>query len=119
VFKPKVAEGYEWVQPVDQADFDAVYQLDGSPVAEQWTPIRIRTLEADEGGRPLQRADLPWLSGHALVFRDQAYREVGEVLAASGEFLELELVDGSDRLWLFNVCCVADVLDEEASELVR
>jgi hypothetical protein len=119
VFKPEVVEGYEWVQPVEQADFDAVYQLDGSPVAVHWTPIRVRTLQVDDRGLPLRRADLPWLGGHALVFREHAYRAAAEALAAAGEFLELDLVDGSDRLWLYNVCCVADVLDEEASDLVR
>jgi hypothetical protein len=119
VFRPIVVEGFEWVQPVDEADQDAVYQLDGMPRAAGWRPIRVRRLDVDERGRPWRPADLPWLGGHALVFRDSAYRAVGGVLAGAGEFLELDLVDGTDRLWLFNACQVVDALDEEASGVVR
>ena len=50
VFRPVVAEGFEWVQPIDQADFDAVYQLDGTPRASGWKPIRVRRLQADDEG---------------------------------------------------------------------
>jgi hypothetical protein len=76
-------------------------------------------LETDERGQELRPADSPWLGGHALVFRDRAYRAVGEILAPAGEFLELALEDTSDRLWLFNACCLVDALDEQASDLVR
>lgn len=119
IFQPVPLEGHEWVQPVEERDFDAIYQLDGSPAAERWSPIPVRRLEVDDQGRPLQPSDLPWLGSHALVLRDRAYRAIGGLLAASGEFLELDLVDGTDRLWLYNVCCIADVLDEAASDLVR
>ncbi len=119
VFRTVVVEGFEWVQPVEEGDFDAVYQVDGTPVGSGWKPIRVRRLEADDRGRPWLPADLPWLGGHALVFRERAYRAVGGVLAGAGEFLELDLVDGTDRLWLFNVCQVVDALDEEASGVVR
>jgi hypothetical protein len=114
-----VVEGFEWVQPLDQSDFDSVYQLDGRQVGQGWQRIRVKTIESDDRGRPLRRADLPWLGGHALVFRDQVVHDVSNLLAGSGEFLELELADGSDPLWLFNVSDVADALDEDASDLVR
>jgi hypothetical protein len=119
VYKAAVVEGFEWVQPLDEADFDAVYQLDGTQVTQRWKPIRVKTLESDDRGRPLRRADLPWLGGHALVFRDRARDAVAELLAGSGEFLELELADDSDRFWLYNARSVADALDEDASDLVR
>ena len=119
VFRPVVAEGFEWVQPVDETDFDAVYQLDGTPRASGWKPIRVRRLQADDKGRPWQPADLPWLGGHALVLRERACQALGELLGQFGELLELDLVDDLDRLWLFNVCSVVDGLDQDASKVVR
>jgi Immunity protein family (Imm11) len=119
LFRPVVAEGFEWVQPVDKGDFDSVYQLEGTPIAGRWKPIRVRRLDVDEQGKPLRVADLPWLGGHALVFRDRAYRAFSQMLSGHGEFLPLDLVDGTDRLWLLNVCRVIDALDEEASKMVR
>lgn len=119
IFRPLVRDGFEWVQPVDEGDFDAIYQLDGSPLTSRWKPIRVRRLTTDQQGASLAAADLPWLGGHALVFRERAFRAVGDVLADAGEFLELDLADKTDRLWLFNVCQVVDALDEEASRIVR
>jgi hypothetical protein len=119
VFRPVVAEGFEWVQPVDDNDFDAVYQLDGTPRARQWRPIQVRRLEADDNGRPWLPADSPWLGAHALVFRERGYQLVDGLLGDAGEFLELDPVDGTDRLWLYNVTQVVDALDEEGSGLVR
>lgn len=119
VFRPDVVEGFEWVQPLDEKDFDAMYQLDGTPVSSSWKPIPVRRLEGDNKGRPWLPADVPWLGGHALVFRERAYQAVGGVLAGAGEFLELDLVDGTDRLRLFNACHVVDALDEKASDVVR
>src|SRR5436190_4746983 len=108
VFKPVVTEGIEWVQSVEQADYVGVLRLDGTPKAEGWTPLPVQRLEADEYGRPLRPVDLPWLGGHARVFRDAAREEISDLFADAGEFLELDLVDGTDRLWLFNVCTVRD-----------
>lgn len=119
VYEPVVAEGFEWVQPVDESDFDRVYQLDGTPLSAGWKPIRVRRLQADEKGNAWRPADMPWLGGHALVFRDDARRAIQDVLADFGEFLELDLVDDSGQAWLFNVCTVVDALDEEASKIVR
>jgi hypothetical protein len=114
-----LVERFEWVQPLDEADFDAVYQLDGTQVSQRWKTVKVKTLEADDRGRPFQRADLLWLAGHALVFRERAYDAVAGLLADSGEFLRLELAGDSDQLWLYNARSVADALDEDASDLVR
>ena len=119
VYSPAVVEEFEWVQPRSERDFDAVYQLDGSSRKRGWRPIAVRRLDRDDDGRPLRAAELPWLDGHALVLSDRALEAIGEVLGDSGEFLQLDLVDGSGRLWLFNVLNVVDGLDESASELVR
>ena len=119
VYRPAVPEGFEWVLPFDQEAFEGVNRLVGSPMAAQWQPTRVQMLAADESGKPRRPADMPWLGEDALVFRDRAYQIVAEILSDAGEFLPLDLVDGTDRLWLFNACSVVDALDEESSELVR
>lgn len=120
VFAAEPLDGFEWVQPADERDFDAIYQLDGARRGHAWTPIRMRVLERlDDKGPRLRRADVPWLGQHALVIRTAALEKVRDVLGTAGEFLELHLVDGDDSMWLFNVCRVLDALDEEGSDLVH
>lgn len=120
VYRPTVTEGYEWVQPVDEADFDAVYQLNGKSLASRWAPIRMHVINTDEHGKAGRHADLPWLGGHALALRERAFESIGYLLADFGELLELNLDDNNgERLWLFNVRNRLDVLDEEQSEIVR
>lgn len=120
VFLPESVDGFEWIQPIEESDFDAVYQLDGSSRTSEWTPIRMRALERlDDRGRLLRSSDIPWLGEHALVFRNDSYEAVREVLNGSGEFLELVLANSGEALWLFNVCRVIDALDEARSDVVR
>ena len=120
VFAAEPIDGFEWVQPAKERDFDAIYQLDGSSRAGGWTPIPMRRLEhLDDQGPRLRRADIPWLGQHALVMRREALEAVRDVLNPAGEFLELHLADTPDRMWLFNVCRVVDALDEPGSDLVR
>ena len=119
IFLPDVSEGFEWVQPVDERDFDAVYQLVGQQVGADWRPIRVRRLTSDGKGRPWERAAMPWLGQNALVFREHARAAVADVLEDAGEFLELEPTDDTDRLWLFNAHQVSGTVDAEASVFVR
>ena len=119
VFSPRVAEEYEWVQPISESDYDTVYQLDGTPLDRSWRPIAVRRLNYDDEGHPLRAADLPWLDRSALVLTDHALQAVGGILEGSGEFLRVDPTDGTGPLWLFNVLNVTDALDERASDLVR
>lgn len=119
VFRPVVTEGFEWVQPVDEADFDSVYQLKGKPLVRLWAPVRMFVIGTDDRGAARLPADLPWLGGHALVLRERARKAIGYLLADFGEFLDLKLDDSVEQLWLFNARNVVDALDEEASKIVR
>lgn len=118
VYRPVVADGFEWVQPVDERDFDAVYRLDGQPRGTSWTPVRVRRIVSD-GGVELSQADTPWLDGQTIVSRAGAHPVLRNVLGGAGESLELALEDGQEQLWLFNVCTVVDALDESRSDLIR
>lgn len=75
-------------------------------------------LREDEGSK-LHRVDLPWVGSHALAFRDTARPVARELLAPAGEFLDLDQVEESEAVWLFNLCRVIDALDEDRSDLVR
>lgn len=120
VFAAEPMDGFEWVQPAKERDFDGIYHLDGSSRVDGWIPIPMRRLERlDDQGPRLRRADIPWLGEHALVMRREALEAVRDVLNPAGEFLELHLVDAPDPMWLFNVCRVVDALDESGSDLVR
>lgn len=119
VFRPIVAEGFEWIQPVRERDLHLLYDLDGTSRAAKWRPVSVRGLTRDDLGRPLLRADMPWLGGHAIVLDDRAREAVGAILGEAGEFLPLDPVDRDGGLWLFNACRIVDALDEASSELVR
>ena len=117
VFQPVVPEGFEWILPVDDADFEVVRSLDGTSRRAGWRPIPVRVLRADEDGSTRRSADIPWLGDHVLVLSCRGVGVLGEVLSRSGELLPLECDDG--EYWLFNALRVVDALDFEASELVR
>jgi hypothetical protein len=118
IYRPRAVDGYEWVQPVHEGDFDSAY-LASHASRPDWLPMPIRRLTADERGRQWKRADLPWLADHALVLRDRARDALEPILAGAGEFLELQSVGDTDRFWLFNCLTMCDALDEAESDIVR
>jgi len=117
VYEPGVRPGFEWVLPVDDADHEYLWSLDGNPRHETWRPVQVGRLTVAEDGAPLADADLPWLGGHVLVLRQRAVTALGSLLERHGELLPLSCPDAD--LWLFNTTTVVDALDEERSELVR
>lgn len=118
VFVPEITERQEWVRPCNERDQDALQALDGTALASSWAPVPVEMIR-DDNGTKLDQADLPWVGGHALTFRDTAVGIARALLEPVGEFLELNLVDERERLWLFNVTLVIDALDEDRSDLVR
>lgn len=59
------------------------------------------------------------LGASSMALRTRALEVLHDTLAPFGEFLDLDMVDGTGPVTVFNVTCVPDVLDENASELVR
>jgi hypothetical protein len=117
VFDPRPAEGFEWVQPVSEDDFDRVYHLDGSSVSNGWNPLLVNRFAPDsQGGRA---ADVPWLDRDGLVLSERAYIAARNLLEPWGEFLQLQDADTGSLLWLHNVTRVVDALDESRSALER
>lgn len=116
VYQPLVAEGYEWVNCHDDQNYETFLELDGSPRAERWNPIKVLRVRADEG-REFHCSDFPWLGAHALVMRMKAVDALRDILDAHGEILPLT-TDDDVELFAFNARTV-DALDEALSSIVR
>lgn len=117
IYKFEVLEGFEWVLPLDDADFDVFSAFDGTPRREGWAPIRVRLLKEVERGQHLADSDLPWLSSAAPVFRARAAEALGDLLAEHGELLPLACDEAELRV--LNVLRVVDALDFDRSKVVR
>lgn len=118
IFQINAPEGFDWVLPVDEQDFEAL-RFDGRPRQGSWTPIKMRRLTIDERGRPLAESDFPSCSGgEMLLLRQGAVDALGDILTACGELLPLECVGGTP-LWTLNVTTLIEALDEESSKLLR
>src|SRR2546423_13873416 len=109
-------EGFEWIKPLNEADFERFRHFNGTPKSELWKPIPMRLITSDEAGVSLAKSDMPWLGRHAPVLRQRAWVALHEVLSCFGEFLPLRC-EGSG-LHLFNTTTVIDALDEDRSTLI-
>lgn len=117
IYEFEVVEGYEWVVPTNEADFEVFRTFDGTPLAETWHPVPMRMIQEDYLGRPLRDSDAPWLGKHTPVLRRGATGPLADVLESNGELLPLECRD--EHLVVFNATRVLDALDEDRSSLVR
>ena len=117
VFRPVPLDGYEMARLIDPADYEATYQLwNGTPRLTNWRPIPV-SLVTIEGEELLLRSDAPWLGSHALVLRAQPLSVLADILGGHGEILPLRCAEA--ELAAFNVTCVVDALDQNASSVVR
>ncbi len=117
LFEPEVRPGFEWVLPVNDADHEYLWSLDGTPRLRGWHPIPVTRLTVEEDGQPRAKSDFPWLGAHVLVLRERAVATLEPALRSCGELLPLACPDA--ELWLFHALTVADALDESASGIVR
>lgn len=116
IYEPLVAEGYEWVNTVQEDDYEAFLQFDGQPLASMWKPIAVRRVRADER-QAFNASDFPWLGSHALIMRRSAVDALRDILDANGEVLPLSTDDGVE-LSVLNVRIV-EALDEANSSLMK
>jgi hypothetical protein len=114
--EPMVREGYEWVNCVNQEDYEVFAGFDGSPRRGDWRPISVRRVRADEQ-HEFRQSDFPWLGSDALVMRPSAVEALRDILDANGEVLPLSTDDGVE-LFVLNAR-VIDALDEANSSLMK
>jgi hypothetical protein len=111
-----IREGYEWVNCVNDADYEVFVKFDGSPRVAQWKPVLVRRVQADEH-HEFMPSDFPWLGSDALVMRRRAVESLQDILDAHGETLPLATEDGTE-LFVFNARIV-DALDETRSSVMK
>lgn len=46
IYRPAVPEGFEWVLPVDDDDFETFQGFDGTRLGSSWKPIHVKVLES-------------------------------------------------------------------------
>jgi hypothetical protein len=117
VFEPGVREGYEWINAVDDDDYDKFLSFDGASKIDDWKPVRVRRV-ACLAGKIGFASDFPWLGCHALVLGEAAVKALGQMVQTCAEILPLEVVNGPSA-WVLNILKVMDALDEEKSEVQR
>ena len=111
------SEHYESVSCVVDGDYDVFNAFQGSPVAENWKPVRVERGPKSEGDPGLP-SDFPWLTRNELIMRTRAVVALRDMLEAGGEILPLATDDGV-ALYAFNVTRVLDAMDEENSIIKR
>ena len=116
VYRSTPTEGYEWLLPEDDGDFETFLALAGHPQSA-WRPPAMKLLKVADDGRPLRPAGMPWLGSHVLILRDRAVDSIGPILEPHGQLLPLACTEA--RLVVFDAQVLPGVLDEERSELVR
>ena len=114
IFKPAVPEGYEWVVPRTDADYEALRSIAEWSAVSSHVKCEMILVKSDEG-QLFRRADMPWLGSSFLVLRDQAIDTVGSVLKDHGELIPLLFSDGD--LAIFNAPLLSNVLDRQNSDL--
>ena len=117
IFQPIPVDGYEWINCVDEADYEVFTCFDGSPRGGSWKPIRVKRVPADEH-QTAKQSDFPWLGAHALVMRPRAVTGLAQLLEPHGEILPLA-TDADVGLFVLNVLHIIDALDEGRSEILR
>lgn len=114
IFEPEVQEGFEWIAPVDEDDYEFLATLGGTRLKSRWRPLRMRLITADEG-ESFKESDFPWLGRHLPVLSDRASRVVEPLVEKDAELLPVDCKGRS--LWLLNAYTVVDALDLDRSRV--
>jgi hypothetical protein len=118
VYDPLNVGGYEFCYPVNRKDFETIaLQINGESRKHTWAPLKVQ-LVRDNQGQKLAESDSPWAgTSSALMFRPRAISVLKSMLLKYGELLPLDCDDAD--LVVYNVTCMVNALDEEASIIDR
>jgi hypothetical protein len=115
IFEPDVLEGYEWIVPANEDDFELLTTLNGTRHKGGWTPLPMQLVTTNDRGAPRKLSDFPWLGADVPVLSDRARAVVEPLVERDAEFLSVACEGRS--LWLLNVCTIVDALDMERSKV--
>lgn len=117
VFVPTVPVGCEWVTVDDHRQLEKMLAA-GSRRIPWWSwPIRAIHIAQDDDG-PRDAVDAPWMGSHGFVIKAPARARLRPVFGRAAQYVP---VAGTPypRLFYVHVHNLADVLDENRSEIVR
>lgn len=117
IYGMMLGENYECVSCVTSEGYAVFRTFQGSPLVENWRPVRVERGPIDDF-HPALPSDFPWLTGCELIMRRRAVFALRDMLEAGGEILPLATDDGI-ALFALNVTRVLDALDEERSVVKR
>lgn len=116
IYEVMPRDGYEWINLVNDNDYEIFDTLDGERMGSSWQPLRVKVVGPTKR-RKFQRSDFPWLGGYALVMRASAADCLRDILESNGEILPIFGDDGSD-MFVFN-SKILDALDVCHSSLIN
>ena len=115
-------DNFATLLPADDADLlNGVFSADGRPKSWHIRPRVKPALEKNEK-KQLPLGDISFIMGASVVLNERAHAVLGEFLLPFGEFLELDLIDGTglaggdQTLHFYNITRVIPCIDFERSE---
>lgn len=117
IFKPRPVEGEEWAISADADQSEMLLSVGPHTIAENWRPLKFRSLLGDEG-KIFTPVDAPWMGSHGLVVKPAARAIIEPLFGGSVEYVPITGT-AYDELYYVHVLRYADVLDLERSELKR
>ncbi len=116
IYQPLYEEGYEFCHPMDREFVRIADLCNGMRRAKTWKSLNMKLLRIDEGKR-LVESDTPWLDSYIFIVRPRVITALCPLLLEYGELLPLHCPGA--ELWLYNVTCVINALNEAASAIDR
>src|SRR4051794_11780959 len=117
IYKPILAEGYQFVHPVPPDDWDSLeHRVDVHSEGAAWTPRLLELIREDEG-KNLVRGDWLYLSHHIPVLRPGAALAIKHVLDPGDQLLPM--TSGKETLYFLKPKWTLDAVDETASDVRR
>ena len=116
IYKIRITEGYEFVNPSNQETRSVFRGFNGKTQRENWRPVLV-LLERSNLGRKLKRGDFHTIGSTPLIMRKRAVVALSEIWNANGEILPL-IEESGEELFVFNSKSI-DALDESQSNIIR
>jgi hypothetical protein len=117
IFRPRPPEKSEWVISADRDQTEMLLSVGRRRIADQWKPLRFRSVIEDEG-EILAPVDAPWMSSSALVLKPSARAFIEPLFGSSVEYVPI-VGTVYDELYYVHVLQHTDVLDLDRSEIKR
>jgi hypothetical protein len=97
-------------------DYDRCDPNPPRAIGNSWSPPTFELVRSDEFHTLLPKTDFPTFLLGTMVLSERAVDRLRPILDACGEILPINLSNDRDKLYLFNVTRLIDVVDVERSK---